>query len=69
MQGKDAFNQPIWIGRHKTEIEREKTKKQPGASRISNQGGFCEDPLHAGSLASKDKGKEKTEHYGQTSQW
>ena len=44
-------------------------EEQPGASRIRNQGGLCEDPLHAGSLASNDKGKEKTEHYGQTSQW
>jgi hypothetical protein len=44
-------------------------EEQPGASRIRNQGGLCEDPLHAGSLVSNDKGKEKTEHYGQTSQW
>ena len=39
------------------------------ASRIRKQGGCYDESLNAGSLASKDKGKEKTKHYGQTSQW
>ena len=39
-------------------------EEQPRASRIRNQGGCYEESLNAGSLASKDKGKEKRNTMG-----